>query len=99
MLRTVDDNRTRQRFEIRLDGNLAGFADYQLRVGDPPGERVLMFTHTEVDAAQRGGGIATELIGAALAQVRADGGKVLPMCSFVADYVDRHPEYADLVAR
>jgi predicted GNAT family acetyltransferase len=88
----VQDNAARQRFEIRLDGELAGFADYRPRDG------VLAFTHTEVDPVHRGKGVGGALIGAALEQVKADGGKIMPLCSFVADYVSHHPQYADLVA-
>jgi uncharacterized protein len=88
----VEDNAARQRFEIRLDGDLAGFANYRPRDG------VLAITHTEVDPRHRGKGIGGALIGAALDQVKANGGKVMPLCSFVADYVSHHPEYADLVA-
>jgi predicted GNAT family acetyltransferase len=88
----VEDNAARQRFEIRLDGQLAGFADYRPRDG------VLAFTHTEVDPGHRGKGVGGALIGAALEQVKADGGKIMPLCSFVADYVSHHPQYADLVS-
>ena len=89
---SVAHNRDRQRFEATDGGRLVGFADYVPRDG------VLAFTHTEVDPAERGRGIAGTLVGAALDAVRAEGGRVLPLCSFVADYVARHPAYADLVA-
>jgi uncharacterized protein len=59
---------------------------------------VLAFTHTEVEPRLRGRGIGATLVGRALDQVRANGGRVLPLCSFVVDYVARHPEYRDLVA-
>ena len=88
----VEDNPGRQRFEIRVGGELAGFADYR------PGEDVLAFTHTEVDPRHRGMGLGGVLIGAALERVKRDGGQVLPLCSFVADYISHHPEYAELVA-
>jgi hypothetical protein len=89
---SVEDNRDRQRFEARLDGELVGFADYRPRDG------VLAFTHTEVDPRLRGRGVGAALVGGALDRVRADGGRVLPLCSFVVDHVARHPEYNDLVA-
>jgi predicted GNAT family acetyltransferase len=89
---SVEHNRDRRRFEATVDGRLVGFADYVPRDG------ALAFTHTEVDPAERGQGIGGALVGAALDAVRAEGGRVLPLCSFVADYVARHPAYADLVA-
>jgi uncharacterized protein len=90
---TVQDNPERQRFEAWQGGELVGFATYQMRDG------VVAFTHTEVDPDRRHLGIGGRLIGAALNQVRADGHRALPLCSFVVDYVDRNPEYADLVSR
>jgi predicted GNAT family acetyltransferase len=89
---SVEHNRARQRFEIWLGGELAGFADYRPRDG------VLAFTHTEVDPRHRGKGVGGALVAAALDTVRAEGGQVLPLCSFVADYVSHHPQYSDLVA-
>jgi predicted GNAT family acetyltransferase len=89
---SVEDNRERQRFEASLDGKLVGFADYRPRGG------ALAFTHTEVEPRLRGRGIGGALVGMALDRVRADGGRVLPLCSFVAEYVASHPEYGDLVA-
>jgi predicted GNAT family acetyltransferase len=87
-----EENPARQRFEVRLAGQLVGFADYRVRDG------VVAFTHTEVEPALRGQGIGARLVGAALDSVRARGARALPLCSFVADYVDSHPDYADLVA-
>ena len=58
-----------------------------------------MFPHTVTDPAYGGRGIASQVVAAALAQVRADGGRqVVPQCSFVARYVEQHPDLADLVA-
>lgn len=89
---SVDDNPTRQRFEVRLDGEVVGFAAYHVRDG------VVAITHTEVEPALRGRGIGAALVGGALDRIRAEGHRVLPVCSFVADYVRRNPEHADLVA-
>lgn len=89
---SVQDNTSRQRFELRVGGEVAGFVDYRPRDG------ALALTHTEVDPRHRGKGLAGTLIGAALDQVRADGGEVLPLCPYVADYISHHPEYAGLVA-
>ncbi|MEU4337410.1 GNAT family N-acetyltransferase [Micromonospora lupini] len=88
----VEDNPAKNRFEILVDDALAGFAAYV-----PRGE-VLVFTHTEVDRGFQGRGVGGALIRGTLDQVRARGGRVVPQCPFVAAFIDKHPEYADLVA-
>ncbi|MFG3554604.1 GNAT family N-acetyltransferase [Micromonospora sp. NPDC047557] len=88
----VEDNPAKNRFEILVDDALAGFTAYL-----PSGE-VLVFTHTEVDRGFQGKGVGSTLIRGALDQVRARGGRVVPQCPFVAAFIDKHPEYADLVA-
>lgn len=85
----IRDNKALNRFELDVGGSIA-FANYR-RAGD----RVII-THTETPPALRGRGIASELIKGALALIRADGMKVVAGCSFVVDYLDRHPDYADL---
>lgn len=77
------------RFELEIDGAVA-FADYRLA-----GDRVII-THTETPPSLRGRGIASELVKGALELIRADGFKVVAGCSFVVDYLEQHPEYADL---
>ncbi|WP_433538172.1 GNAT family N-acetyltransferase [Micromonospora sp. CA-249363] len=89
----VEDNPAKNRFEILVDDALAGFTAYV-----PRGEDVLVFTHTEVDPGFQGKGVGSTLIRATLDQVRARGGRVVPQCPFVAAFIDKHPEYADLVA-
>jgi predicted GNAT family acetyltransferase len=91
----VRDNEDESRYELLLDGEVVGFADYR-PIGD--GSR-LAFPHTEIVEALRGQGLGDRLIGAALDDVRTTGRMVVPKCRAVADFVDRHPEYADLVAR
>lgn len=56
------------------------------------------FTHTEVDDAHAGQGLASRLIRAALDDVRSRDETIVPRCPFVAAYVERHPGYADLLA-
>jgi predicted GNAT family acetyltransferase len=87
----VSDNPGRHRYEAHLDGALAGFAQYR----DRPGRRI--FTHTEVDAAFEGHGVGGALASAALDDVRRMGLAVVPQCPFIAAYIDKHPDYADLV--
>jgi hypothetical protein len=87
----VRDNKSRQRFELDVDGATA-FANYRLTPD------AVIITHTETPAALRGRGIASELVKGALEMIRADGLKVVAGCGFVVDYLQKHPEYADLEA-
>jgi uncharacterized protein len=87
----ICDEAGERRYEIRVDGELAGFATYQLR----PGE--IAFKHTEIDDRFEGQGLGGELIAFALDDVRDRGLAVLPFCPFVRAYLQRHREYADLV--
>jgi predicted GNAT family acetyltransferase len=82
----------RRRFEIFVGDTRAGFAVYR----DEPGRRV--FTHTEVDPAFEGRGLGSRLAAFALDETRAQGLSVVPLCSFIAAYIARHPEYGRLVA-
>lgn len=85
------DNAEQHRYEARVDGELAGFAEYRLQ-----GDRVV-FTHTEVDDAYEGQGIGSSLARSALDDVRAAGRTVVPLCPFIRSWIDKHPDYADLV--
>lgn len=85
----VRDNPPRQRFEIDLDGHTA-FATYKRADG------VLTILHTEVPKELNGRGIGSRLARGVLDSARAAGLKVKPLCPFVASYMDKHPEYADL---
>lgn len=87
----VVDNPAQRRFEVRVDGVLAGFADYRRR------DDRIIFTHTEVDDAFAGRGVGTSLARGALATVRKRKEKLVPLCPFIASYVRRHDEYSDLV--
>jgi predicted GNAT family acetyltransferase len=87
----VRDNKALSRFELDPEGGLA-FANYR----HAPGKVII--THTETPAALRGRGIASKLVKGALEMIRADGHKVIAGCGFVVDYLDKHPEYADLQA-
>ena len=94
---TVDvlDNREENRFEIHVDGQLAGFAQYVL----PPGKLdTVVFTHTEVLPADEGQGLAGRLVSHALDVTRDTGMKVVARCPYVARYIERHPGYQDLLA-
>lgn len=86
---TVRDNKAQSRFELDVEGQIA-FALYRKTPA------AVVITHTETPRALRGRGIASELVRGALDLIRADGGKVIAGCSFVVDYLRKHPEYADL---
>ncbi|WP_288934301.1 GNAT family N-acetyltransferase [uncultured Sphingomonas sp.] len=85
----VIDNKAAHRFELPVDGGTA-IAAYALE------DDHIVFTHTEVPPALEGRGIASRLVEGALEQVRARGLKVVPACAFVAAYVRRHPDAAEL---
>lgn len=88
----VVDNRERTRFEARVGDEVAGFAEYQLT------EKLIIFTHTEVDPRREGEGIGSALARVALDAVRAEGARqVLPLCPFIKGWIERHRDYADLV--
>jgi hypothetical protein len=86
----VRDNKARHRFELDVEGAVA-FANYRLAPS------TVIITHTETPLALRGRGIASELVQGALQLIRADGLKVVAGCGFVVDYLQKHPEFADLV--
>jgi len=90
-MREVRDNATRHRFELEIDGHIA-FADYRLE------EDVVALIHTEVPAELGGKGVGSRLVAGALTEIRARGLKVRPACDFVRAYVERHPEWNDLIA-
>lgn len=77
-----------------VDDREAGLADYRTIGG------AIVFTHTEVDPTRRKGGLGGDLVQGALDDVRVNTKlKVVPQCPFVADWIDVHPEYHELVER
>ena len=81
----------RERYEVSVAGEVAGFSAYRLR------PELIAFVHTEIDPRFQGRGLADELIRFALEDARARGLAVLPFCPFVKAFIERHPDYADLV--
>ena len=80
----------RHRYEIIIDGRRAGLTAYRDR-GD---QRV--FFHTEIDDAFAGQGLGAQLVQQALADVRASGQRIVPVCPYVARFLKRHDEFADI---
>jgi predicted GNAT family acetyltransferase len=91
MAGSVRDNKDKGRFELDVGSEIA-FANYRLTTS------AVIITHTETPRALRGRGIASELVKGALDLIRRDGRKVIAGCGFVVDYLERHPEDADLIA-
>lgn len=87
----VTRNERAGRYEITVDGAPAGFADYRRHGND------YALTHTEIDDALAGRGLGSRLVAGVLADLRERGAGLLPYCSFVRAYLDRHPEYVALV--
>jgi predicted GNAT family acetyltransferase len=88
----VRDVPERSRYEVSVDGVMAGHADYR----DVDGVRV--FVHTEVSDDYEGQGVGSELAREALDDVRASGRMLEPRCPFIRAWIGHHPDYADLVS-
>ena len=86
----VTNNEAKSRFEMTVDGSTA-VAEYERREGE------IIFTHTEVPEAIGGRGVAQKLVKGALDQAREQNLKVVPLCGYVEKFIERHPEYKDLV--
>ena len=87
----VHQNAAQHRFDLDVDGHSA-HAFYRLDDG------LITFTHTEVPEALSGRGVGSRLVRGALETVRAQGLKVVAECPFVANYITKHREFADLLA-
>jgi predicted GNAT family acetyltransferase len=90
---TVTDNSGQEQFEIAIDGERVGLAAYRRSKG----RGILAFIHTEIDEGHEGEGLGGQLVSAALDSAREQGLAVLPFCPFVRGYIEKHPEYVDLV--
>lgn len=87
----VRDNPVEHRYEISVDGNLAGFTVYEA------GDSFLAFVHTEVADAYEGQGLAKVLVTQTLDDVRRRELAVLPFCPYVRGFIAKNPGYVDLV--
>lgn len=92
MTTTVRDNPAANKYEIHVDGALAGFTDYRLAVGR------IAFIHTEVHPAFSGRGLGRRLVVEELEDARRRGLAVLPFCPYVREVIARNPDqFLDLV--
>jgi predicted GNAT family acetyltransferase len=85
------NNRDQSRYELTIDDEVVGVAEYRV-VGD-----VVVIPHTEIERSRRGRGLGAQLVQYALDDVRATDRRVEPQCWFVAEFIEKHPEYVDLV--
>ena len=88
---TIQHDSTARRFWTQVDGHIA-----ELLYRQWPDR--ISIDHTGVPGPIEGRGIAAALVKAALEHARAQGWKVIPACSYASAYVQRHPEYADVLA-
>lgn len=88
---TVIHNTSERRYEIALGAGDMALLEYTT------GQGFVVLTHTEVPPRYEGQGIGKELVLAALEDIRSQGLRVVPQCSFVEAYIRRHPEWAELV--
>jgi len=92
MSSAVRNNAARSRYELDVDGDIA-YANYRMRDG------AVEITHTETPAALRGRGIGEKIVLGALEQIRAQGLKVRPLCSFARHVMAQHSEVQNLLVR
>jgi predicted GNAT family acetyltransferase/glutaredoxin len=89
----VVDVPERSRYELRLGGRLIGLAAYRRR------NNRVAFTHTEVEPSCEGRGFGSRLAEAAVEDARRQGLKIVPLCPFIAHYVETHPGHEELAAK
>ena len=87
----VEDNPAKHRYEARAGERLLGFVLYRAQ----PGRITLIHTEVELELEHRG--VASQLVAATLDDIRARGLSVVPICPFVRAFIQRHPDYAELV--
>ncbi|HYI57889.1 MAG TPA: GNAT family N-acetyltransferase [Microlunatus sp.] len=87
----VERNDARSRYEGRRDGVLVSLVDYVLR------DDTMIVIHTGTEHRWRGNGFAAQVTQAALDDARRRGLHVVARCPFTADFIQQHPDYADLL--
>lgn len=87
----VFDRPERSRYEALVDGQVVAFADYEVHGS------IVVLPHTVTVPAMRGQGHAARVVRFALDDIRVSGRRVVASCWYVAQFIDEHPEYADLL--
>jgi uncharacterized protein len=87
----VRNNEQQSRYELVDDDRVVGIADYFIR------DETVVLPHTEIAQELRGRGLGAVLVRGALEDVRRSGRTVVPACWFVAEFIDAHPEYRDML--
>lgn len=80
----IIDNKSAGRYELNVDGHLA-LAEYELKNGK------LYINHVEVPQELRGGGVAGKVMAGVVADAKQRGLEIVPVCSYAASYLKRHP--------
>ena len=94
MATEVIQDASMNRFELLVDGESAGELDYSIR------DDTIVLTHTEIDPAQREGGLGGELVKGTLNLIRAETDyRLIASCTFASAWIAEHPEYEDLLSR
>ena len=89
----VRRNEQRSRYELVEGDAVLGVADYRDQAGG-----VVVMPHTEIHPDRRGEGLGAVLVTGALEDLRARGATIVPACWYVAQFIDEHPDYAEMVA-
>lgn len=89
----IQQNSEQNRFEAIFEGRVIGLVDYEYS----PSRNSLIIPHTEVSEEFGGQGIAAALNKEVLEFARKNGYRVIPVCSYTRTYVERHPQYQDLI--
>jgi hypothetical protein len=79
------------RYEFVADGRVIGIAEYRT------GPDFVVLHHTHTVREHRGQGVAEQLVAGVLDDLRSQGSKVIPSCWYVAQFIDDHPAYQDLL--
>lgn len=89
----VRNNTEQHHYELVVEDQVVGFVKYRM-VGD-----AIRLVHTEIEPEHEGKGYGSTLAKQVLNEMRAQNKQIIPACKFIAGYIEKHPEYADLIAQ